>query len=90
MVRGRQYSELNPGAKAVDPNGPHENVVLHAEDLVLRQWKEQVAAEQVGSAAYLKSPGLLQRNTTTTIAVAGDAAAPVVESVAAGTNSVTP
>lgn len=44
-------------------------VGLHAEDLVLQSWKEQVEGDQAEAVAHLKANGLLPENTTTEIAV---------------------
>jgi nucleotide-binding universal stress UspA family protein len=42
---------------------------LHAEDLVLQSWREQVVADQGVAVAHLRTYGLLPENTTTEIAV---------------------
>lgn len=56
-------------------------VGLHAEDLVLSSWKDQVIADQNNAITLLKAHGLLPENTTTDIAV-GDSWADAMEELA--------
>jgi len=43
-------------------------VGLHAEDLILEQWKEQVLSDQAEALARLRFHGLLPADTTTAFA----------------------